>query len=152
MRTYAFLKENIVDKVETIDEIQFIEQSKNYQLIVDVHDYIITPQVGWVLVGNSIIPSAEQQIPIKEKIKATIKHYQEVSKDLLIDLYADNTLLGITSAQSSQMFDDYSDVVVCICQGAFPTAIYKLQQKTPSGFVTQQMIDSWISRIQSQLV
>jgi hypothetical protein len=50
------------------------------------------------------------------------------------------------------MFIDYSDVLLCITQGAFPTAIHILQQKSPTGFVTQPMIDAWIAKIQAHMV
>lgn len=49
------------------------------------------------------------------------------------------------------MNNQYSDVITRISQGAFPSAIYRLQQKRPSGFVTQTMINNWISKIQAYI-
>lgn len=152
MRLHAFLKDNIVEKVEAITEDQYVEQAKNYQLIIDVHDYVSAPAAGWVLSGNVIVPSPAQQPSIKQIVKDRIFYYQKQAPDLLVDLYADNTLLGITTAQSSQMFTDFTDVLLCVSQGAFPTAVYKLQQKQPSGFVTQEMINDWIAKIQSKMI
>jgi hypothetical protein len=60
--------------------------------------------------------------------------------------------LGITAAQSHAMFVAYSDVLLAIREGAFPTALYALQQKQPDGFVTQEMIDSWIQILQSKMI
>jgi hypothetical protein len=67
-------------------------------------------------------------------------------------MYVANTLAGITAAQSSQMFTDYGDVLHCIREGAWPTALYKLSEKQPEGFVTQEMINSWVTLIQDKLL
>lgn len=150
MRKHALLQDNIVIEIKTAnaDDINF----SAYQLVIDVHDLIIPPQVGWILDGNRLIPPPGQQVNIKDIIMSTIEHYQSVAPALLRDLYATNTLLGITAQQSDQIFEEYSDVLIRLTQGAFPTAIYRLQQKEPSGFVTQEMIDEWISKIQALLL
>jgi hypothetical protein len=151
MRLHAFLRENVVVKVESIDEAQYAEQIKDYQNIIDVQDLLITPSVGYILSGNQLVPGVGQSVSVKQMIIAKLTNYQAVAPALLKDLYADNTLMGITAAQSDAMFDEYQDVIVRLSQGAFPTAIYRLQQKTPSGFVTQELIDNWIIRIQVYL-
>lgn len=151
MRMYAFLIDNEVVKVESIDPEQYVDVSKDYNLVIDVEDLVVCPQVGWVLSGNSLVPSAAQSSNVKEMIKLRIKGYQSLAPELLRDMYAQNTLLGITSSQSDAVFDDYSDVILRLQQGAFPTAIYRLQQKQPSGFVTQEMLDAWIATIQNYL-
>lgn len=151
MRMYAFLIDNEVVKVESIDPEQYVDVSKDYNLVIDVEDLVVCPQVGWVLSGNSLVPSAAQASNVKEMIKLRIKGYQSLAPELLRDMYAQNTLLGITSSQSDAVFDDYSDVILRLQQGAFPTAIYRLQQKQPSGFVTQEMLDAWIATIQNYL-
>lgn len=84
-------------------------------------------------------------------IQAKLGHYQSLAPALLKQLYAENTLAGITTVQSNQMFDDYADVVIRLTEGAFPTAIARLQEKGPSGFVTQALIDNWIIKIQAAM-
>lgn len=150
MRKYAFLAENVVTKIESLgdDNLDF----SSYQLVLDIEDLIVQPQVGWILNGNHLVPPPSEQANIKEIIKATIKHYQSVAPELLRDMYATNTLLGITAAQSDNVFREYADVLLMLTQGAFPTAIYRLQQKEPSGFVTQEMLDAWILKIQQAMV
>jgi len=49
------------------------------------------------------------------------------------------------------MFRDFAPILSALREGAFPTAIYILQNTTPSGFVTQEMIDDMISKITSKL-
>lgn len=84
-------------------------------------------------------------------IKDAIEYYRSVAPDLLVELYVENTMAGITTAQSDQMFDDYSDVLDRIREGAFPTAVHRLDTKTPSGFVTQTLIDAWKAKIESYM-
>lgn len=151
MRLHAFLRENTVVKVESIDETQYAEEAIGYQLIIDVQDLLIPPSAGWLLSGNHLVPSAGQAPSLKDQIKAKIAHYRSLAPSLLEDLYAENTLLGITVEQSDALFDEYSDVILRLQQGAFPSALYRLQGKQPTGFVTQQMLDNWISKIQAHL-
>lgn len=153
MAKFAFLINNIVVETKDInEEAALLEETKKYELVFDITDLLISPQVGWILQGNQLTPPAGQMVNLKELIKARIKYYQDSASELLRDLYAENTLLGITAAQSDQMFDDYQDVLIRIREGAWPTAIYRLQQKQPSGFVTQEMIDAWTALIQSRII
>ena len=152
MRTYAIVNDNTVTAVSTLTENQVMEQAVENQLILDIEDLLIRPQIGWVLQGNALALAPGQVVSLKEMIKARVKHYQESAPELLRNLYAENTLLGITAQQSDQMFDDYQDVLIRIREGAWPTALYRLQHKQPSGFVTQDMIDRWAAMIQAGIV
>lgn len=84
-------------------------------------------------------------------IDAKILSYQLIAPKLLRELYVENTVGGISTVQSDQMFDDYFDILVRVREGAFPTALRRLQFKRPSGFVTQAIIDRWITKITSYL-
>lgn len=52
MRKHAFLKDNIVIKIDLIGESDYIEQSKSCQLLIDVEDLTVQPHIGWVLNGS----------------------------------------------------------------------------------------------------
>lgn len=84
-------------------------------------------------------------------VSELIRQKQELAPSLLRELYAKNTLAGISTQQSDQMFDEYADVVLRIREGAFPTAYYRLQQKQPSGFVTQALLNEWLTSIAAYL-
>lgn len=151
MRKYALVNNNNVVSISDLTEDEYLTISKEYQLIIDIEDLVIQPQIGWVLDGNILVPKISS-ISLKEAIQNKIKYFQEQAPGLLRELYTENTLLGITVQQSDQMFSDYQDVLIRIREGAWPTALYRLQQKQPSGFVTQQMINAWIALIQSKMV
>lgn len=152
MRKHAILDNNIVVEIMNLDEEFYKHEASYHQLIIDIEDLVIQPQVGWLLSGNILVPPPNAPIPLKDLIKARVKIYQDQAPELLRDLYAENTLLGITLEQSNQMFSDYQDVLIRIREGAWPTALYCLSQKQPSGFVTQQMIDSWYNLINSKII
>lgn len=152
MRKYAILDNNIVTEILDLDDEECIRKSSSHQMLVDVQDLIIPPQIGWMLSGNTLIPPPNQVVDLKELVKARIKFYQDSAGELLRELYATNTLLGLTVTQSDQMFEDYSDVLMRIREGAWPTAVYRLSIKEPSGFVTQQMLTNWSNLIQSRII
>lgn len=152
MRNYALLRENIVVETRIMSDEEVLETSRSFQLVVDINDLVIPPQVGWILSGNQLTPAPGQQVALDQLINARIKFYQDQASTLMRDLYTANTLLGITLSQSDAMFDEYADVLIRIREGAWPTALYRLSQKSPSGFVTQEMINNWIARIQARMV
>jgi hypothetical protein len=152
MRKHAVLDDNTVVDIKVISESEFSDLAKKHQLILDIHDLLVEPELGWVLVGNQLQPSASQMPDLPKLIKSRIKHYQDNASELLRDLYAENTLLGITVEQSDQMFDDFADVLTRIREGAWPTALHRLSQKQPSGFVTQEMINRWSALIASRML
>lgn len=90
-------------------------------------------------------------IPISVVVQSKILDYRKTADKLLAELYASNTLAGITVQQSDSLFDEYQDVIFRIQQGAFPTALYRLSQKQPSGFATQELLDIWSNKIRDYI-
>jgi len=101
--------------------------------------------------ANILAAYAQTPASTRTIIMEKLKDYKRKAIDLLDGMKADNTLAGINVVQSNAMFVEYQDVLCMIREGAFPTAIYALQQKTPSGFVTQERLDAWIKLIQDAL-
>jgi hypothetical protein len=88
---------------------------------------------------------------IEALVDQKIESYQMMAPKLLRALYAANTVAGISTAQSDIMVDDYQDVILRIREGLFPTALFRLQMKRPSGFVTQAILDAWRDKILAYL-
>ena len=147
MRKYAIINDFIVTEICSIEVEQVPEASLHCQLIIDVEDLLIPPQAGWVLSGSQLAPPEGQAVPVQDTIKGIIRRFQKLAPELLVSLYTNNTLLGITASQSDAMFEEYQDVLIRLREGAWPTALYRLNQKQPSGFVTQEMIDGWKAMI-----
>jgi hypothetical protein len=152
MALHACINGSLVEQIiDILSEEQYQNLAQQYSTVVLIADMIVPPSVGWFFVGTQFSPPADQQVPLEALIKGTIKKYQDAAPELLRELYTQNTLMGITTQQSDTMFTEYLDVLVRIREGAWPTALYALSQKQPSGFVTQEMIDSWIDLIQSKM-
>ena len=137
-----------LEVIEVIESETFPEVlSEN--LLVDITDLLIPPAKGWKLEGNKLVPPVGHNL--EEIVESKIKKFQQLSQQMIIEIYTTNTLLGITTQQSDQMFDDYIDILLRLKEGAWPTALYRLNTKQPNGFVTQEMLDSWKAVIISYL-
>jgi hypothetical protein len=152
MRKFALLKDNIVVEIKNLSEVEVNSISHQYQLVIDIHDLLIEPSIGWVLVGNTLYPNESEQLPLNLVINSKIKFYQESASELLRELYVANTLAGITVQQSDQMFEDFSDVLLRIREGAWPTALYRLSQKSPNEHITQEVLDNWYQTILNRMI
>lgn len=149
MKKYAFLISNSVVSVQELEDEQFVNASKQYEMAVDVSDYLVLPAVGYVLSGNKVVPAPGMALTVKDMIKARIRSYRARAPELLLDIYAGNTLSGMTTAQSDALFELHQDVIFCLNEGAWPTAIYRLNAKAVAGLITQEVANSWIAIIQA---
>jgi len=145
--TYAQIVEGLVHNVLLADSNHDIFAGDSNYVRIDNLDPI--PQIAWKYDGETF--SSPDAPPVYDQIYARISQYQKSVVPLLTDIYVQNTINGITLQQSDQLFDDYSDVIMRLSQGAFPSALYRLSQKTPGGFVTQDMIDQWTEIIKSHM-
>lgn len=107
-----------------------------------------TDEAVWL---EALSAYVHQQVSAEEVITNRIKYYESIAPQLLREIKAANTLAGITAAESDAMMDDFQDVLLRIREGMFPTALYRLQQKSPVGFVDQDMIDLWTALIRGYL-
>lgn len=141
----------VVSNFEVIQviETEIFPEELSQNLLVDITDLIIPPGVGWKLEGNKLVPPAGVNLQLI--VESKIKKFQQLSQQMIIEIYTTNTLLGITTQQSDQMFDDYIDILLRLKEGAWPTALYRLNTKQPNGFVTQEMLNSWKAVITNYL-
>lgn len=84
-------------------------------------------------------------------IASRLAQYKQVAPQLLTSIEVQNVMSGITTAQSAQVFTDYNLVLNALREGAFPTAIYLLNQIGPLGFVDSALLAQWIATIQAAL-
>lgn len=101
--------------------------------------------------GAALSAYAQPPKSTRDIIIEKIKDYKRISVNLIDELKADNTLNGITVEQSDELFDLLQDVLVRLREGAFPTALYRLEQKQPQGFMTQELLDNWKNIIKNYL-
>jgi len=73
MRKYALLEDNIVIKIDDLDDEAYQREIHKYSSIIDVEDLLPQPSVGWKLVGNKIVPSETLSNDAKLKIKMDMR-------------------------------------------------------------------------------
>lgn len=115
-------------------------------------DYIVVTEQEYNDLLNTFDLTEYNTYIIQKAIEDRIKYYQSVAPDIITEIYAYNTLHGMTKEQSDALFDEMSDVLFRIKEGAFPTAIYRLQSKEPNAVLTLKMINQWIALIEREMV
>lgn len=81
-----------------------------------------------------------------------LRYYQSISSNILNSLYSLNSVSGITTEQSDAIFSELSDVIIRIREGALDTAIYRLEQKTPSELMPEEILTMWKNKIRSFMI
>ena len=150
MARYAVIDSNTVHNVVVGDADFAASIAAYHQAVLQVDGIDPEPKIGWSYDPGTGLYAAPT-IPLAQIINNKIAAYQATAPALLRTLYTTNTLAGIAVDQSDAMFDQFADVITRLEQGAFPTALYRLLQKTPSGFVTQPMLDNFVATIKSYL-
>lgn len=145
---YALVNDGIVQTI-IVAEQAFVDSLQGYEQKVSLQN-TDRVEINYTYDGNTFSPPVDPNFTYN-LVFNKINQYREVAPKLLTEIYTQNTLAGLTTVQSDQMFDDFADVLTRVKEGAFPTAVYRLSQKAPSGFVTQELLDTWIEKIKSYL-
>lgn len=152
MQTYAFIKNNLVEKVEACSEESYLEQASHYQNIVDVTDMLPMPQVGWSLVGNILTPSIplsqEQRDFIRFMKRANVKNQivaemaMENMARLRAGVWTTANLTALTQdAELKLVLDDVNTL-------SYELAIPKVQALT-NPIITPQIKAGWVAKLMS---
>lgn len=131
MRKYAMLENNLVVEVLELDEDAYMAESKYHQIIIDVEDLLITPQIGWVLVGNSLV-SQEPALSLEEYeiVLADKKtnHGISLAREAINKIGARNKMLNKTGPQVVTLLNQLVGVKMLLETGALSTARYSCTQ------------------------
>lgn len=136
-------------KYKIVHESKILE----FPTLIQAENFALANQISLESIGSEEVDASLSQIEAtRAMIDAKIKQFQEAAPLIMRELYVQNTMAGISTAQSDAMFDEYADVLSRVKEGAFPTALYRLNQKQPNGFVTQELIDLWKAKLISYMV
>jgi hypothetical protein len=134
---------------------KIVQESKitEFSTLIQAENFALSNAISLDSIASiEVDTTVEQTEVLRSAINSKIRQFQEAAPSLMRELYVENTMAGISTAQSDAIFDDFSDVLIRIKEGAFPTALYRLNQKQPSGFVTQALIDAWKAKLISYMV
>ena len=149
---YALIRNNLVLNLVVINDEQAVLQlERSFSWVIDVTNASPRPAIGWSYVDGVFAPPVLTLAQQKEIAKAKILGYQAAANAILVDLYATNALAGVTTSQVNEIFGLLEDVLLRMREGALPAALVLLATKSPSGALTQEMLDSLTSQISAAL-
>ncbi len=154
MRKYALLRENFVVSIESLDEIQYREKCKEYQLIIDVEDLAVQPDIGWVLDGNSAKPyssSMSESEKEDKKMRARFRIGNAICDEAVIKISARNRALAKTSAEVSAIITNFMPIEMALRKCALPTALGGIIQMKPAYTEYEDIFNEIINKINAYL-
>jgi len=126
--------------------ITILDSNQNEVAVITVDDDTTPEQVEKIKALYAPRPKTMSDI-VSEKIK----HFRSLAPELLVAVYTQNTLSGMSTAQSDALFEYLADVILRVSEGAWPSALYRLNQKAPTADCPQEMIDRWKQMIVERL-
>jgi len=131
MRTYALINNSVVTSVLDFEESEFDLYVKMNHMVIDVTNLDPRPQVGWVLVGNTL------QFPVgisdREKMEITLNKQKRLfgialSSDAIDRIGARNKILNKNGTQVTTLLTQLMGVKGLLETGALGTARYSCIQ------------------------
>ena len=155
-RTYAFVNDNEVTSVVSLDDADVQSASSTNQLVIDIHDQSPQPAVGWILSGNQLI------LPNNEMTDDEFDSYQQKSQreygmllltDIIDKLGQRNLKLGREGASFSvtTLASNSASIKLLLETGALKTARTVCEMVKPSFPLHEDIFDLAIARIDNFL-
>lgn len=129
MAKYAFIQDNRVVEIQTIDNEELVSSlSRRFQNTLDITNHVPQPQVGWVFSGNRLVVPAEINTP--EYVQANIlEPAASFGLNLSKRFASENILQGITQAGKTMLVGDaLRDVAYYMERGSLFAAEAKIIQ------------------------
>jgi len=131
MRKYALIKDNVVVSIETLEENSLQDKAWEYQLIVDIQDMAVEPQVGWILEGNQLVPSSQSLSPEQledMRMRARFKVGNKICDEAVVMISRKNKILGKTAVEINQIITTFMPIEQALRKCALPTALNGINQ------------------------
>ena len=156
MRLHAFLKDNKVIKVESVENVSS-DEIREYQLVIDIEDDTSMPQVGWILDGNKLLPNSSQSLSIPERAKLQQTHQRLFGEKLakeLVDLVGAKNLelsMGGNSPNVASLLSSLGGILSLLQTGALKTARGIMVSSTAAFPAYSEVFSLGVSEISSFL-
>ena len=125
MRKYAIIKNSVVIQILDLEEEDVSNYSKQHESIIDISNSIPQPQIGWVLIGNTLqFPtgiSDREKLEIELAEKKTI-FGTKLSTTAINMVGARNKILDKNGSQVAAALNDLLIVKLLLETGALGTA------------------------------
>lgn len=129
MTRYAFVNNNVIEKIEDTSEDLIIPQTSKYQIIADLTSHANNPQVGWRFVGNKFEPSEQTLNDSIERIKVLVlKPAKQFALEIEENFVAENIAMGITQAGKTDLVTErLSEVLKHVRNASLYSALAAIQ-------------------------
>lgn len=124
-RKYAIVNNNIITDIQILSEEQYVEYSTRNQILIDIEDEVIQPQINYVFNGNKLeIPCGESsrelfEIALAEKKTAFgIK----LARTAINKIGARNKILNKSGIQITTLINQLLGIKMLLDTGALGTA------------------------------
>lgn len=124
-RKYAFIINNAVVKIESIEEEVYRQVINSYQNLIDIEDEVIQPQVGWIIEGNKLVDpmnSLSLQTKLEMACKAARLFGSALCGEVTDKIGAKNLMMGKTEAQILTIASALKPIGDVLSGGAVKTA------------------------------
>jgi len=128
VRTYACVSENIIVDVIYIDPEDYRHYGAIYQLVVDIEDLVIQPDIGWTLSRNTFIAPPEMVSELDKEYHLTLvcraarKFGEALSKVAADKIGGRNLSLGKTEQQIQTFAGQLMQLKLILDGGALVTS------------------------------
>ncbi len=122
-RKYALINNNIVTKVEDMEEAAYRDAAKLNQLVIDINDMLPQPTVGYALTGNALVPVTPPVIDATYIKNNKVKPIKAFTDDLIATIIAENIVMGISQAGKSGAVLDMAVRKVAVASTPNPVSL-----------------------------
>lgn len=127
MRRYALINDGVVVSTVSLEVEELEEIIKDYNSVIDIEDCIPQPNVGWVLIGNTLeLPNSSSD---REKMEIDLNDRKSVfgkklARDAVNRVGARNKILNKNGTQVTALLNQLLGVKMLLETGALGTARY----------------------------
>ena len=148
MRLYAFIRNNTVLLIDTIDEADYSLHVRSWDSVIDIQDLSPTPKVGWQLIGNTLLPTSPEVQQRAQQVFGAALCLEMINK-----MGARNLVLSQTGSvvNVATLLSSLSVVKVLLDTGALKTARSTIQSYSPLFPQHSDILNEAVSRITSFL-
>lgn len=125
MRKYAFLKNNAVVAINSVEDDDIRPMILAWEMVIDVEDIVPAPAVGWLLSGNKLVPPTPPVVDanwIKTNKVVPIKTFVD---DLLNTVISENIYMGISQAGKSGAVLNFANKKVDVASAPYPVSLWE---------------------------
>lgn len=157
MKNYAAINNNLVVAILSLEDDQVQNYMNQYDSFIDLSDYVIEPEIGWVLEGNLLVPSSEYEMSQLERDFIKYMKRAAVKNTILSEMAAENMqrvrtgIWTVPQLIALTQDDELKHVLDDVNTLSFELAIGKIAAIASDAVLTTEIKNQWIAKLQNNL-